>query len=722
MTISKPGRALAAFALLACMTQCYGDEPSAIAQLARLVGDRGVSDVGDFRDCSQMPIEFLDAHTVEDNTTPIYQWVFVWAKFAIDGGTCIYLEKPERRGLTSEEARVLMSAVSNGIEFPDEPEYVCPARDLRDVDSERTEVSGQGEGFTYHFSYVEAQGDLAPFERLQREFAARQMALSAATAKSPGKAGEKRTLGISFELSKRGDFASLMASYASPSNEGFRPSFAGWLLHTPSGRVLAFDDLFVDPRTARDWIVAKARPYLMKRLHDIDVHDRTEEQRQSALAQIDQRVLDVTNPSHAAAWQVTLDYVDACEPGLLLTFDAADLMPTIMERPEVRLGLSGIRDMLKPEFRTAFGERIDRIAKKPAFSSERVAQLFPALIETSKQHLLPISELQPDLVECSAQTPEALGAEMTAERSQWIYNGWYRWVYDAYGTGTCVVLLYPEQRGLSRDEAWALLSAAKRKLPFEEARLDPAFAIQYSTDVAQSFGGMPTFERGSLKGVDYTIGFVGIGAPLRALDAIQHRAARTQITIMEKRARRHRAAGAFGRPPAKLTMDFVSGGRTAELTVLVLQGTRVFADGRKEDIAASWLLHVPSGKVIAFDDLFVDPAAVRNLISEQYRGGIEARMGFYAFVGDDAEKQIATFRDTYRRAAYRLSAPTREHFKHVRFSTGPGEESVFVSFSDEALAPGDYASGNASVKRLKKYLKPEYRHALDSAIDAVGRP
>jgi len=720
MTIATRRHLLAALAFLACTAPYHAyatDEPSAFAQLTRLVGDRIRPDIGDFRDCSQIPIASLDAHTVEDTTTPIYKWAFVWAKVAIDGGTCIYLEKPERRGLTSEEAKVLMSAVSSGIELPDEPEYVCPARDVRDVDSEWTEVSGQGEGFAYRFAYVETKGDLAPFERLQREFASRQMALSASA-----KTGGQRSLGITFKLSRRGDFANLGADYVVPPDVGSSPSFATWLLHTPSGRVLSLDDLFVDPKTARDWIVAKARPYLMKRFHDLYVRDRTEEQRQAASAQIDQRVLAVTDPAHATAWQVSLDPYDPCEPGLLLTFDGAYLMPTIMERPEVRFGLSGIRDLLKPEFRTALGPRVERIVKKPAFSSETVARLFPELVETSKQHLLPISELQPDLVECSAQTPDALGAEMTAERSQWIYNGWYRWVYDAYGTGTCVVLLYPEQRSLSRDEAWALLSAAKRKLPFEEARLDPAFAIQYPSDIAQSFGGMPTFERGSANGVDYTIGFIGIGAPLQALDAIQHQAARREIAITAKQAWNHRAAGATGKPPARLSMDFISGGRTAELTVLVMQGTRSFADGQTSRIDTTWMLHVPSGKLIAFDDLFVDPTAARTSISELYRKEIPSRMAFYVFPGDDAQAQTRIFRETYQRAAYRLSAPTQEHFRNVRFSTGSGQGGVLVLFSQEALPLGDFAMGGTSFKRLQRYLKPKYRHALDPAIEGTGSP
>jgi len=97
-------------------------------------------------------------------------------------------------------------------------------------------------------------------------------------------------------------------------------------------------------------------------------------------------------------------------------------------------------------------------------------------------------------------------------------------------------------------------------------------------------------------------------------------------------------------------------------------------------------------------------------------------MGFYAFLGEDAEKQRVIFHDAYRRAAYRLSTPTREHFKNVRFSVGPGEEGLWVTFSDEALPRGDYATGSASLRHLKHYLKPKYRHAFDPATDTAARP
>jgi hypothetical protein len=442
-------------------------------------------------------------------------------------------------------------------------------------------------------------------------------------------------------------------------------------LHVPSGRLLTFDDVFVDPQTTRAMIVQKVRPMLTARLRgDYGAAP------QVAASDIDPRILRVTDPGHASAWHLTLDHIDPCTPGLVLIFDG-DQAPN-GDHAEARLGSPSILAAMKPEIRRALGDTIPLTGTKPPFSSDIVARQFPELVDIASRNLVPIAELQPDLVGCPERSRDTLTVDMTAERTQWIHNGWYRWFYALRDTGVCVVLLYPEQRGLLRDEAWALLSAARRRLPFDESRLDPAFASQYPTDIAQAFGGLPTFEHGTPKFLDYTIGFLGIEAPLQALDAIQRRMARAEISGATRQAARHRAAGTSH---ATLRMDFIAGGRTAELAVLVLQGSIAFADGTTTPIEKTWMLHVPSGKLITFDDLFIDPAVVRKAISDGYRKNImPSSMAFHAFIGDDHEKQAAAFRKTYQRNAYRLSTPSSDHFRNVQFSGDHGREGMNVFF------------------------------------------
>ncbi|MEO7326642.1 MAG: hypothetical protein ABIW82_17610 [Dokdonella sp.] len=259
-----------------------------------------------------------------------------------------------------------------------------------------------------------------------------------------------------------------------------------------------------------------------------------------------------------------------------------------------------------------------------------------------------------------------------------------------------------------------LLSAAKRKLPFDQSKLDRAFEYEYPIDVAQAFGGLSTFEHGAANGVSYAIGFVGLDAALAPLDAIQRRAAQAEIVATAKRASRHRAEGHSSKNAATLVMDFIPHGRTGELAVLALEGTRTFADGQSEALNTSWILHVPSGKLIEFDELFIDPKAVRRKISEDYRRNIPNRLANYAFIGDDALTEGAAFRAEYRRAALRLSAPTAEHFRNVSLNAAP-DGHFSVQFSNESLARGDYAGSGATFKWLRPHLKPKYGHALDPA-------
>jgi hypothetical protein len=163
-------------------------------------------------------------------------------------------------------------------------------------------------------------------------------------------------------------------------------------------------------------------------------------------------------------------------------------------------------------------------------------------------------------------------------------------------------------------------------------------------------------------------------------------------------------------------MNFFSGGRTAELAVLAVEGRRSYSGGQEEPFTASWMLHVPSGKLIEFDELFVDPATVRKRISEVYRRNIPSRMGGrVTFLGDDAGKKEAIYRDTYRRAAYRLSTPARNHFRDVRFNSDGAHPGLLVYFSEEILPGDDTAYGGASLKFLRPHLRREYIRAFDPA-------
>ncbi|MEO7326643.1 MAG: hypothetical protein ABIW82_17615 [Dokdonella sp.] len=405
------------------------DSTSSLAQLTRLVGNRVISDIGEFRDCSQAPVGVLDAQIASEENAMLAQLPFTWAKIAFDGGTCVYLEKPERRGLTSDEARVLMTAASHRIEFPLGAQTTCPRADIRDnIDPESTEESGHEDGLLYSFAFANTAHDLSPLGKVQRQFADRQKRLLAEQIKKFSTDTQRvpRELGISFQLLRSGELASLTADIVVTRLLSERRS-TGWLLNISSGRILAFDDLFDDPQAARALVATKARARMAERFKDMYVREYTETERHASETAIDQRLAEVTDPASSSAWQVTLDRADPCQPGLLVTFDGASLTPFVNERPEARIGMAGIRNLLKPEYRDALPEPMARIPVKPPFREEVNATLFRALMQESSRLRLPLAELQTDLVDCSDKSVESVQYNPNAQQWLWMYNGLYRW-------------------------------------------------------------------------------------------------------------------------------------------------------------------------------------------------------------------------------------------------------------------------------------------------------
>jgi hypothetical protein len=700
-------KAVFVLAGLALVPVCAARPPSALEGLKAFVVERIAADIPAFSDCSQLPIDVLDAHAGEPETQWLAHWAFTWSRAAVDGRLCLYLEKPERRGLTAEEARLLMLATSGSLVFPDASiiEWVCPKRGIRDGYFEWINVKGAGTGYTYGITYADAREDLEPLDRLQRQFAASILKqVGSASTRSTG----DRSVGISFQLMRTETLASIKADVAvqDGSTTPVRSEQRAWLVQMPEGRIVSFDELFVDPVAFATHMSPKVRANLKERYGD-RINARFERDRQAEKDIIGRRVDQLTDPARRARWEVMLDYYDACEPGLIVQFDSEGLTPAEMERPQARFSAGGIRNWLKPEYRDAFGEPT---AKRQAFPPGVVAGLFPALLDVASHDRLPIEELQPDLVDCANLDLSSVQPDSRVERSKWMYNGVYRWSFLARPDGTCIVLSYPERRGLSRDEAWSLLSVARKAIPVDASRIDPAFWSEYPLGAARDFGGSASYSHGTSNGVGYEINYMGISDSLGVLDEVQRRFARE--TLAAARAERVRRAGATA---LSLRLDFSAAGRTAELAVLAAHGELADASGVLASIQKSWMLHVPSGKLLAFEDLFVDPARVRMKISEDYRREIPNWRSFEVFLDDPTGEQAAAHRRRHEQAAWLASEPTPERFRNVHIDTDPDRPLLSVQFQAERLPSGEIAAGGATLKSLRGFLKPEYARVFDTA-------
>lgn len=587
-----------------------------------------------------------------------------------------------------------------------ETAWECTRQDNRDSEHGENNLRRKTTRFEYSIGFVDLEGDrlLGPLDRAQHAFAAKQIAALRKRAAGPADADD-RFLGVTFELSLDGDFASLSAR---TQFDRHPPTlFSGWLLHIPSGHILSFRDLFDDADLAAANMEVKARPPILDRLEHYLVDEGTEAERAMRAATLRERVIRATARSRSADWQLTLSPYDPCEPALRVTFGDADALWAPSEPIEISFRYSGLRPLLKDQYKDALRSFPRSIARAP-FSDEQRARLLPDMLVEAAANRLPLAELQPDVVDCSSEDPDELSGDPAMWRESWVFNGPYSWTYASRGSGTCVIVLSPTRRSLSLDEAWAFLSAARRSLPLDESRIDPAVLASHAIHLRQTLGGWPTFEHGSIDGIDYACRFAGVDSSLRPLDEWQHAYARKMLASIPMADTDERPIG--------LDIGFHGGGRTEELAILAVDAVWRFADGHQKTVAReSRILHVPSQRLLAFGDLFVDPQAVRKHIGEEYPRDMP---GGIAFIGVDSDIQTREFAASYRRAVAHVTMPVPENFRYVVFrNDSPGGFVIHFPVDDIARKYREFLlPASVSFKWLHSHLKPAYRFALEPAL------
>jgi hypothetical protein len=141
-------------------------------------------------------------------------------------------------------------------------------------------------------------------------------------------------------------------------------------------------------------------------------------------------------------------------------------------------------------------------------------------------------------------------------------------------------------------------------------------------------------------------------------------------------------------------------------------------------IEKEWLLHVPSGTFLTFEDLFVDPDAVHRELTARYLRdlpqALDHLMSSVAFIGDDAAQQEEDFRARYLADGRRIAKTAVAHFPGVVIGA-TGERPPFFSgdFSREPLPDRGFASWSAQLKDVASHLKPEFRQVL---VGQICRP
>lgn len=333
--------------------------------------------------------------------------------------------------------------------------------------------------------------------------------------------------------------------------------------------------------------------------------------------------------------------------------------------------------------------------------------------------------------------PSALGAggslphelmEDAQSRRQWIFNGLYDWHLLQYPTGTCIVVRgITHPRPLRAAEARVLVSAATMNLADPE-RPDLQRAFNCHAKAEQVYGGdVPAYEAGRFGGGRYRIFFAGLAPDLAPLDAAQRQHAKDWKRGLPKL--RSTKGQVESEEPYEAELRFRPTGRGARLATLQAVATRRLPDGTTDTRYMDWMVHIPSQRLIRFEDLFLDPEAVHTRIAAVYRSysdqRLESAMQGIVFMTEPQsdnyievvrpdEDRYRAYREAYREAMDRLSRLRPEHLPDVgvvRTEAGPLEFSG--SFSHELLPDGMRTSWKATIDELRPFMEPQYATVLE---------
>jgi hypothetical protein len=322
-----------------------------------------------------------------------------------------------------------------------------------------------------------------------------------------------------------------------------------------------------------------------------------------------------------------------------------------------------------------------------------------------------------DLVDCPPLNGMSLPRDAFDDfqfQNQWIFNGAYYWVLLRLPAGTCVFLTGDQQRGLTRGEGRALLSAARLDVP-DIAHLDAQKATNCYARRDGTFGGdFPQYERGVINGRRYQIFFAPMPRELKLLDDAQHRHAEEQKrALMRLPANKKDPVVGSG---FDVVLSFRKTGKSMQLASL--EGTLKRSDGTYS--FENWLLDIPRSRLISFADLFVDPLAAQSYTANKYHRNAAAyvsqEMRDLAFIGNDSDEQARDYRARMLDAVERSTGASPPHLLRIEIASAPvstrGGPYFQGTFTTELLPNGSPVFWQATQEELRRFLKQEYVSAI----------
>ena len=292
----------------------------------------------------------------------IYNGMYSWGVIPLAEGTCVYLQRPEHRGLIREEGQVLLSA--SRLPFPAavspedaarEKAYSDRIRALEDFGGLETDDIGTINGLGYQIHFMALGAEFAALDRAQHKFAKEK---KHALTRMKNSAGVSSTTGSKMGIDLKsvrergpecwrivvGDGRLILPDGTSD------PIHTEWIRHIPSGTFVFFDELVSNPQQARKRFSGLAR----KPQSSFYVPRGSEHEQRDFGTAYSNAISKATTPVPEHFRHIGIDNSTPENPCVVFIFEYRNIMPGIDDFPEIALGSSEFRDLLKPKFHDVF--------------------------------------------------------------------------------------------------------------------------------------------------------------------------------------------------------------------------------------------------------------------------------------------------------------------------------------------------------------------------------
>ncbi|MBS0590323.1 MAG: DUF3298 domain-containing protein [Proteobacteria bacterium] len=231
-------------------------------------------------------------------------------------------------------------------------------------------------------------------------------------------------------------------------------------------------------------------------------------------------------------------------------------------------------------------------------------------------------------------------------------------------------------------------------------------------------------EAAGTDGIEVTARYPSMRHELAPLEAAMHAYTQTQQAELAARIKKLKPETERAERPGKLDLDFTIATQTIAFVSALAEGSADVGEGAPTALRAAFNQHLPSGRIVAFGDLFTDPATALKTFSD------ESRRHLYA----EYEARL------YHQNLPQAELNQRMRVMHALVDKGTEPEAAnFAAFLVDGVdgkaigitvifAPGQVAADaegaqqiEVPVKLFVAAIRPEYRDAFDkdSAVQTI---